>query len=83
MKQKIYTFTVIFQPAEEGGYNAFVPTLPGCVTQGETLEETKTMTKDAIRAYCQSLVKGGEAIPEEKVYEGEFVGHMSFELQLA
>lgn len=41
------------------------------------------MAKDAIDAHCQSLMKDGESIPEEKVYEGEFVGHMSFEFQYA
>lgn len=83
MQSKIYTFTVIFQPAEEGGYNVSVPSLPGCFTQGKTLEEAKTMAKDAIEAYCQSLIKDGESIPEEKVYEGEFVGHISCQFQPA
>jgi predicted RNase H-like HicB family nuclease len=32
-----HTYTVRVEPAEEGGYNVFVPALPGCVTQGETL----------------------------------------------
>ncbi len=32
---------VIFHKAEEGGYWAEVPMLPGCVSEGETLEETK------------------------------------------
>ncbi len=81
MRQKIYSFTVMFQPVPEGGYDVFVPLLPGCVTQGNTLEEAKAMAKDAIFAYCQSLVKDGEPIPEEDAREGALVGHMSFELQ--
>ncbi|EKD78704.1 MAG: hypothetical protein ACD_41C00291G0002, partial [uncultured bacterium] len=35
------SYTVLFEQAEEGGYIAFVPALPGCMTQGETFEETK------------------------------------------
>ena len=83
MNTKIYTFTVMFQPAEEGGYNVFVPSLPGCMTQGKTLEEAKVMARDAIEGYCQSLQKDGEPIPEEKVLDGEFVGHISLQLQMA
>lgn len=75
-----YTFTVMFQPAEEGGYNVFVPILPGCVTQGETLEQAKEMAEDAIRAYCESLLKAGEPIPLERPEAGEFVGHVSLQL---
>ena len=35
-------YTVIFEPAEEGGYTAVVPALPGCVSEGNSLEETAT-----------------------------------------
>jgi len=51
-----------------------VPVLPGCITQGDTFEEAESMIKDAIKCYCESLVKHGEAIPEES---GEFVGKVS------
>ena len=46
-----YTYTVLFEPAEEGGYVVTVPALPGCVTQGETLEEAREMATDAILGY--------------------------------
>ncbi len=42
------TYTVLFDPAEEGGYVVTVPALPGLVTQGDTLEEAREMAKDAI-----------------------------------
>jgi predicted RNase H-like HicB family nuclease len=44
---------------------AFVPALPGCHTQGETLEETERNVKEAIALYLESLVAHGETIPEE------------------
>lgn len=50
---------------EEGGYVVHVPALPGCVTQGETVEEAEKMARDAIRAYCASLRKHHEPIPTE------------------
>ena len=41
-------FKAILHPAEEGGYWAEVPVLPGCATQGETIEEVKQNLKQAI-----------------------------------
>ena len=65
MKANVLKFTVIFEKAREGGYIARVPTLPGCMTQGETFEEVEHMAKDAIKAYCASLKKHGDPIPVE------------------
>ncbi|HOB73484.1 MAG TPA: type II toxin-antitoxin system HicB family antitoxin [Phycisphaerae bacterium] len=62
---KIYTYTVRIEPAEEGGYNVYVPALPGCVTQGETYEEAVVMAQDAIRCYLEGLLHDGEPIPED------------------
>jgi predicted RNase H-like HicB family nuclease len=56
-------FIVYLQPAEEGGYIASVPALPGCATQGETREEALQMAQDAIRGYIESLKKHGEPLP--------------------
>ena len=36
-----YRYTVVYEPAEEGGYVVTVPTLPGLVTEGDTLEEAR------------------------------------------
>jgi predicted RNase H-like HicB family nuclease len=63
--KKIYKYTVIFEPAEEGGYIVRVPILPGCTTQGETFEDAKEMAKDAIKSYLSVLQKDGEPIPVE------------------
>ena len=60
-----YKYTVIFEPAEEGGYVVRVPALPGCYTQGETLEEAKEMVKEAIALHLESLLKNGLPIPDE------------------
>jgi len=42
------TFTAVFQPAEEGGFVAWVEELPGANTQGETLEEARENLKEAV-----------------------------------
>jgi len=63
--KKIYNFTAIFEPAEEGGYVVYVPALPGCMTQGETFEEAEIMAKDAIEGYLETLKDLNEEIPTE------------------
>jgi len=45
------TLKVIVHKAEEGGYWAEVPSLPGCFTQAETLEELRERAKESIEAY--------------------------------
>ena len=65
MKARALRFTVVFEEAEEGGYIARVPSLPGCVTQGETLAEAERMVRDAIKGYCASLRKHHQPIPRD------------------
>lgn len=62
-----YQYTIILHPdIEEGGYTVTVPTLPGCITEGDTIEQAIAMAKDAIQLYIESLVADGELIPEER-----------------
>ena len=62
---KHFSYSVFYEQASVGGYVAFVPALPGCHTQGETLEETESNVKEAIALYLESLAAHGEEIPEE------------------
>ena len=62
---KTFSYSVFYEQAAEGGYVAFVPVLPGCHTQGETLEEAERNAKEAIALYLESLAAHGETIPEE------------------
>ncbi len=59
-------FTIIIDRQPEGEYLVTVPALPGCFTEGSTLEEARDMATDAIRAYCTSLIKHGEPIPVQE-----------------
>jgi predicted RNase H-like HicB family nuclease len=59
------SYSVVIQPAPEGGFWAFAPNLPGCLSQGETLEETMSNVKDAIVGYLAVLAEDGETIPDE------------------
>lgn len=47
-------FAVLIHPAEEGGYWAEVPNLPGCFTEGETHEELIHHLREAIEGYLEA-----------------------------
>ena len=63
--QKIYQYTVVFDPAIEGGYIADVPALPGCHTEGDTLKEARENVREAIECYLEGLSKEKKPIPTE------------------
>ena len=65
MNDQTLQYTIILQASEEGGYIAFAPALPGCMTQGETLDEAKENITDAIGAYLEVLREDGDKIPRE------------------
>lgn len=64
MKQKILTYDVVFEEQPDGGYTVTVPSLPGCISEGDTFEEAKTMIADAIKLYLEDMAADGEEIPE-------------------
>lgn len=43
-----HQFTIVFEPAEEGGYTAFIPEVPGAISEGETIEEARAMVLNAL-----------------------------------
>lgn len=56
-------YRVIFRKEPEGGFTAIVPSLPGCITYGDNLDEAVSMVKEAIELYVESLEAHGENIP--------------------
>ena len=62
-----YSFTMLFEPAEEGGYVVTCPALPGLVTEGDTMEEASRMAADALRLYLETLIEDGMPIPSDKI----------------
>jgi len=63
MAKKYYK--VIFEPQEEGGYTVTVPSLPGCISEGDNYDEALANIKEAITLYLESLQADGIPIPEE------------------
>jgi predicted RNase H-like HicB family nuclease len=53
----MYEFDVVILEDETGGYIALVPALPGCHTQGDTLEELMKNVKEAIDLYMETLTE--------------------------
>jgi antitoxin HicB len=56
---------VVITPDVTGGYTVEVPSLPGCVSQGETLDEALANIREAIELYIKTLVEYGDEVPEE------------------
>ena len=54
------TFTAVFQPAEEGGFIAFVEELPGANTQGDTLEEARENLVEAVALILEANREAAE-----------------------
>ena len=55
MKQR--TYRILITPEEEGGFSVSVPSLPGCFTQGETIDEAIAMAKEAVSLYIEKAWK--------------------------
>ena len=66
-----HSYTVLFEPAEEGGFVVTCPAFPGLVTEGDKLEEARAMAEDAIRGYIESLRKDHLPIPSDKTVKEE------------
>lgn len=71
MQSLEYSFTVLFEPAEEGGFVVTCPALPGLVTEGDTMEEARENAADAIRGYIESLRKDGLPVPMDRDHPPE------------
>lgn len=60
---------VILEPSDEGGYTVYVPSLPGCISEGETLKEAMDNIREAIQLYLEpvddDLVRSEKAEVEE------------------
>lgn len=56
-------YRVLIEQTEEGAFVAEVPSLPGCLSQGETRSEALANVREAIAVYLESLQAHGDAVP--------------------
>ncbi|HEX6175823.1 MAG TPA: type II toxin-antitoxin system HicB family antitoxin [Candidatus Binatia bacterium] len=59
-------YTVVVHSAEGGGYWVDVPSLPGCFSQGETIDEAMNNAREAIELHIQGLKDDGQEVLTEK-----------------
>ena len=59
------TYTIVVEPEDTGGFMVSVPALPGCFTQGATIEECRERAAEAIEVHIAGLEADGEPVPEE------------------
>jgi predicted RNase H-like HicB family nuclease len=60
---------IILEPSEDGGYTAVVPSLPGCISEGDTKEEAIKNIREAIELYLEPIEDDNEYNPEAQVLE--------------
>ena len=66
IKNKVLSFSVIYEADPNGGYVAYVPSLSGCHSQGDNLEEAEKNIQEAIELYVESLKAHKYSIPQEQ-----------------
>jgi predicted RNase H-like HicB family nuclease len=57
-------YIVIFQEAEDGGWGAYLPDLPGVVALGDSLAEAEERIQEALQAYADEMRSLGRDLPE-------------------
>lgn len=56
-------YVAVIEKAPDGSYSAYVPDLPGCVTCGDSVDETRRMIEEAVKLHIESLRTHGEPVP--------------------
>ena len=60
---------VVFEPSNEGGYTVYVPSLPGCISEGNTKEEALANIKEAIELYLEPVEDDLALTPDTEVID--------------
>jgi predicted RNase H-like HicB family nuclease len=64
---KFYSFEILIEKEEDDeGYLAYSPTLPGCFSNGKTIEEARKNVRDAIQQHIASLLAHGQPVPQNE-----------------
>ncbi len=62
---RLLNYRVLFRKEPEGGYTVTVPSLPGCITYGENIDNAVEMVREAIALYVADLKERGEEVPTD------------------
>jgi predicted RNase H-like HicB family nuclease len=64
---RFFTFEIVIEKEpEDEGYLAYSPSLPGCFSNGRTVEETKRNMREAITQHVAALLERGEPVPQNE-----------------
>lgn len=64
---KVYQYTAVFEPDEKsGGFTVTIPSLPGCISEGDTFEESLENIQEAASLYIEVMQKRKSLIPMEQ-----------------
>jgi len=64
---RYFTFEIVIEKEQDDeGYLAFSPTLPGCFSNGQTIEQAKRNMREAIQQHLESLLEHGDPIPQNE-----------------
>ena len=74
MQQKLLNFTVLIEPDEDGIYVANVPDIPGCYTQGRTVEQAMERIREAIQVCLEA--------DDEEILPMKFIGVRQLEVKV-
>lgn len=67
LKKKVYQYTAIFEPDKEsGGYTVTIPSLPGCISEGDTFEEALKNIREAASLYLEVMRRRKEGVIKEE-----------------
>jgi predicted RNase H-like HicB family nuclease len=65
----IMKIKVVLEPSDEGGYTVYVPSLPGCISEGDTKEEALANIKEAIEVYMEPVEDDFTVSPDTEIME--------------
>lgn len=64
---RYFTFEIVIEKeTEDDGYFAYSPTLPGCFSNGSTIEEAKRNMRQAVQQHVGVLLEHGETVPQNE-----------------
>lgn len=72
---KVLKYEAVFEENDGGGYTVTVPSLPGCISEGDTFEGATINIKDAIKLYIEDLRADNKEVPSSET--STFVGQVS------
>jgi predicted RNase H-like HicB family nuclease len=68
-RRKGMKLRVVLEPSDEGGYTAYVPSLPGCISEGDTREQALSNIKEAIELYLEPVNDDLTLSPDSEITE--------------